>query len=157
MAADILQERAQKYGRNVTIAAGTILVLAWVPGIDIDKFKPLGFDISESPSAELSFWCILFGVLAFYFVRFSISLRIDYLDHKTHMTAHFSARRNMRSQRRTAIEHSDADDLADAKAKLSTTRWNHNEICQFYILDAGLPVGLFVLAAVATVMQISAL
>ena len=36
------------------VAAGVILVLAYVPGIEIQKFSPLGFDFSEG--GELSVW-----------------------------------------------------------------------------------------------------
>jgi len=50
-------------------AAGAIMVLAWVPGIDIEAFNPLGFKIKD---AELPVWGLLFGVLLYYTVRFTV-------------------------------------------------------------------------------------
>ena len=56
--------------------AGVIVVLAWVPYIEIRSFKPLGFDIKEG--GELSVWGILAGVLVYYAIRFSADCYIDY-------------------------------------------------------------------------------
>ena len=68
----ILNDRAQKYGRNVTIAARVILVLAWAPGIDIDSFKPLGFEFKPGSKGKLSTWCLLLGVLVYYYSGFAL-------------------------------------------------------------------------------------
>ncbi len=76
---EILQEQTHKYGRNLTAAAGVILVLAWVPGIEVSEFEPFGFVIGDVPGGELSIWCLLTGIFVYYFIRFSVSLRIDYL------------------------------------------------------------------------------
>ncbi len=50
-------------------AASVILVLAYVPYIDVKSFSPLGFDFREG--GELSVWAILAGVLVYYGIRFS--------------------------------------------------------------------------------------
>ena len=56
-------------------AAGVILVLAWVPYIEIKSFKPLGFDFSKG--GELSVWGLLAVVLVYYAIRFGVEC-VDY-------------------------------------------------------------------------------
>ena len=58
------------------VAASVILVLAWVPYIEITSFEPLGFDINEG--GELSVWGILAVVLVYYAIRFGFDCRVDY-------------------------------------------------------------------------------
>ena len=70
-------ERTLKYGRNVLAVGCVILVLAWVPHIEIDKFLPLGFDIASG--GELSVWGLLGTVLVYYGFRFFVDCRIDVL------------------------------------------------------------------------------
>ncbi len=57
-------------------AASVIVVLAWVPHIEIKKFEPLGFDFSEG--GELSVWGLLVAVLVYYAIRFSADCWTDY-------------------------------------------------------------------------------
>ena len=57
-------------------AASVILVLAWVPYIEITSFEPLGFDIKEG--GQLSVWGILAIVLIYYSVRFGVECWTDY-------------------------------------------------------------------------------
>ena len=57
-------------------AAGVILVLAYVPGIEIKKFSPLGFDFSEG--GELSVWGLLAAVLVYYAIRFVADCWTEY-------------------------------------------------------------------------------
>ena len=71
-----LSGQALKYGRNVMAVAGAILVLAWVPDIDIDRFKPLGFDFKKG--GEIALWGLLGAALAYYSGRFLIDVYIDY-------------------------------------------------------------------------------
>ena len=56
--------------------AGVIMVLAWVPYIEITSFKPLGFDIKQG--GELSVWGILAVVLVYYACRFGVDCWTDY-------------------------------------------------------------------------------
>ena len=76
MAVEILEDQTRKYGRNLTAAAVVILVFYWVPGIEISEFELFGFVIGEAAGSELSIWYLLTGILVYYFVRFSVSLRI---------------------------------------------------------------------------------
>ncbi len=71
-----LSDRTLAHGRNVMAAASVILVLAWVPYIEIKSFSPLGFDFSEG--GELSVWGILAVVLVYYAIRFSADCWTDY-------------------------------------------------------------------------------
>lgn len=70
-----LSDRTLKYGRNVMATSGVIVVLAWVPGIEIDRFKPFGFDFSDG--GALAFWCVLFVVMFYYFISFVIGAAIN--------------------------------------------------------------------------------
>ncbi len=60
-----------KYSRNVTILSSTIIVLAWVPGISIQNFKPFGF---EACRAEPWIWIMLLIVLCFYTAHLTAGL-----------------------------------------------------------------------------------
>lgn len=71
-----LSDRSLTHGRNVMAAASVILVLAYLPAIEIGKFKPLGFDFSEG--GELSVWGILAVVLFYYAIRFGNDCWTDY-------------------------------------------------------------------------------
>ncbi len=71
-----LSDRTLAHGRNVMAAAGVILVLAWVPDIEIKSFSPLGFDFKEG--GVLSVWGLLAGVLVYYAIRFGVECRVDY-------------------------------------------------------------------------------
>ncbi len=71
-----LSDRTLVHGRNVMATASVILVLAWVPYIEIKKFEPLGFKITEG--GELSVWGILVAVLIYYAIRFGYECWADY-------------------------------------------------------------------------------
>jgi hypothetical protein len=64
-----LSDRTLKYGRNVMVTAGTMIVLAWVPEINIEKFEPFGLIIS--PGSAFSIWGVLSAVLIYYFANFT--------------------------------------------------------------------------------------
>lgn len=55
--------------------AGVMMVLAWVPGIDVDKFEPLGFVFDGK--GQLSAWGLFAAVLAYYAVRFAVDCWTD--------------------------------------------------------------------------------
>ena len=57
-------------------AASVILVLAYVPDIEIKSFSPLGFDFNEG--GELSVWGILASILVYYAIRFYADCCTDY-------------------------------------------------------------------------------
>ena len=157
MAVEILQERTHKYGRNVTAAAGVILVLTWVPGIKISEFEPLGFDIGPGSGGELSIWCLLTGILVYYFCRFSVSLRIDYLANSHQIRSHYSHLQNYKNQLQQGIEHKNPEQVENAKVNISGIRSDGGQVWQFYILEVGMPFVLFVFAAYAEYVQISSL
>ena len=71
-----LSDRTLAHGRNVMAVAGVIVVLAWVPYIEITSFEPLGFDIKKG--GELSVWGILAAVLVYYAIRFGVECLVDY-------------------------------------------------------------------------------
>jgi hypothetical protein len=71
-----LDERALKYGRNVLIVGCITLTLAFVPYIEVSKFKPFGFDLSQS--GEVSVWGLLAIVLIYYSAHFWIACRMEY-------------------------------------------------------------------------------
>ena len=63
-------DRTLKYGRNVMATAGAMIVLAWMPEINIEKFEPFGLVIS--PGAAFSIWGVLCTVLIYYFANFTL-------------------------------------------------------------------------------------
>lgn len=71
-----LLDRSLKYGRNVLAVSSTILVLAWVPNIDICDFSPLGFKVTGE--GALSLWGILTAVLGYYLIHFVVGCMIDF-------------------------------------------------------------------------------
>jgi hypothetical protein len=74
----ILRERAQKYGRNLMFTNGTILALAWLPGINVGQFKILGFDFDAASGSELSFWWIMLTVFVYFAIRYYAEGDVDY-------------------------------------------------------------------------------
>jgi len=71
-----LSDRPLKYGRNVMALSSVILVLAYVPYIEVSKFKPLGFDLSVG--GEISIWGILGIILLYYAFQFGVAAWLDY-------------------------------------------------------------------------------
>tara|TARA_B100000315_G_scaffold236682_1_gene252731 strand:- start:3169 stop:3510 length:342 start_codon:yes stop_codon:yes gene_type:complete len=72
------------------IAAGVIIVLACVPGVEIEKFQPLGFEFNTD--SKLSAWGLLLAVLSYNAARFGADCWIDYniwsRDHLTQNPSH---------------------------------------------------------------------
>ena len=154
MAVEILQERTHKYGRNVTAAAVVILVLAWVPGIEVSEFEPFGFVVREAPSAELSIWCLLTGILVYYFVRFLVSLRIDYLERSKFIRGYFDRLRGYNNELDRWLGRNDHERIDQVKGRISEIRSDGVQVWQFYVLEAGMPVAIFLLAAIAASFEI---
>ncbi len=71
-----LSDRPLKYGRNVMWLSSVILVLAYVPYVEVNKFEPLGFDLSEG--GEISVWGILGAVLIYYALQFYVAGVLDF-------------------------------------------------------------------------------
>ncbi|MCH9018987.1 MAG: hypothetical protein IIA73_01285 [Proteobacteria bacterium] len=157
MAFEILQERTHKYGRNVTAAASVILVLAWVPGIEISEFEPFGFVIGDAPGGELSIWCLLTGILVYYFIRFSVSLRIDYLANSRFIRGYFKDLQTYKNDLQRGIERKDPSRIKNAKKNISGKTSDRVQVWQFYIFEAGMPVALFAFAAFAAYVEIGTL
>ncbi len=104
MAEPILKDRAQKYGRNVLFAAGVILVLDYVPGISIDKFKPLGFKFDPTSDSEFYLWCLLAFGLGYYFVRFLVDASADYLKRGPDEKDYFRDRKRLKKQIENVVQ-----------------------------------------------------
>ena len=71
-----LSDRPLKYGRNVMWLSSVILVLAYVPYVELNKFQPLGFDLSEG--GEIAIWGILGAVLIYYALQFYVAGGLDF-------------------------------------------------------------------------------
>jgi hypothetical protein len=52
-----------------------MVVLAWVPEVDIEKFKPFGLEVSAG--SALSIWALLSCVLIYYFANFMFTSWIE--------------------------------------------------------------------------------
>ena len=129
----LLSDRTLAHGRNVMAAAGVILVLAWVPNIEIRNFEPLGFKIKED--GELSIWGLLAGVLVYYAVRFGYECFVDYIGWMETQQAEFHANPPDNPDRRHAV-------------RLRGKFWG---------VDVLLPALMFLAALVATVQQFAPL
>ncbi len=132
-----LADRTLAHGRNVMAVAGVIVVLAWVPYIEITSFKPLGFDIKEG--GELSVWGVLAAVLFYYAIRFCADCWTDYNGWRDSYRGHFSAPPRERSQ----------DEMFNSHAR----RLNR----KFWVLDVAPPALMFLVALVAAYLQIARL
>ncbi len=114
--------------------AGVILVLAWVPYIEITSFKPLGFDIKEG--GQLSVWGILASILGYYAIRFGYECWADYTgwidSYREWLTVATSENRPHASHVRRLRR-------------------------KFWILDVAPPALMFLLALLATYQQVAPL
>ena len=128
-----LSDRTHAHGRNVMAVAGVIVVLAWVPYIEITSFEPLGFDIKEG--GELSVWGILASILVYYAIRFGAECRTDYSGWKDEFRGDLSGRVKAGS---------------DYAYRRHARRLNR----KFWVLDVAPPALMFLLALVAAVQQI---
>ncbi len=117
--------------------ASVIVVLAWVPYIEITSFKPLGFDIKED--GELSVWGILASILVYYAIRFCADCWTDYNGWRDTYLGHFRTPPGPHSQDELLISHA--------------RRLNR----KFWVWDVALPVLMFLTALVATVQQVAPL
>ena len=131
-----LSDRTHAHGRNVMAVAGVIVVLAWVPYIEITSFKPLGFDIQEG--GELSVWGILAGVLVYYAIRFGVECRVDYTGWID------TYRKSLTGAGSTTREHANNRHVRRLNKK-------------FWGLDVAPPAVMFLFALVAAYQQIAPL
>ena len=115
-------------------AAGVILVLAYVPYIEIKSFSPLGFDFREG--GELSVWGILAVLLVYYAFRFSCDCWVDYTGW---MDTH-------RAYLAMARKEPPGDYVY--KSHVQRLFW------KFWLLDVAPPALMFLAALVAAVQQV---
>ncbi len=129
-----LSDRSLVHGRNVMAVAGVIVVLAWVPYIEIKSFSPLGFDFSEG--GELSVWGILAVVLVYYAIRFGYECWADYTGWRDSYREWLTV---TTSQNRPHASH-----VRRLRMK-------------FWVLDVAPPALMFLLALLATYQQVAPL
>ena len=153
----ILKDRAQKFGRNAMVPASVILVLAWVPGIDIEKFKPFGFEFTAESGSLLSVWCLLAGILVYYFVRFSVDVTVDFLAYNPRRKTLDAKWQRARQGIRDAKNTQGAIEPTDQMLTISELRPERIHMRQFYVLEVGLPVVLFLTAAKTLFLRIGPL
>ncbi len=115
-------------------AAGVILVLAYVPDIEIKSFSPLGFDFSEG--GELSVWGLLAAVLIYYAIRFGYECCADYT--------------GWRDTYRGAL----ADPPEVLRSAYEFARHAKRLRMRFWLLDVAPPALMFLFALVAAVQQV---
>ncbi len=145
MAFQILNDPAQKYGRNVTIAAGVILVLALAPGIDIVRFKPLGFEFKPGSKGKLSTWYLLLGVLVYYYFRFCVDARIDYLGSFHQRRIHWSNRKSAKKNLRNSRSQGDGNSVVNQMNKYADVNPWIIEVRNFGYLILALRLPIFCL------------
>lgn len=119
-----LSDRALKYGRNTMAIAGTIIVLAWVPEIEVEKFEPFGFEISAGEA--LPIWGVLCAVLIYYFISFMFAAWVDIPfwrhEERTNLTALRSALAEKRQALGTNAETQNKAALRNTRA-LRFSQW----------------------------------
>lgn len=69
-------ERTLKFGRNLMVAAVTIVVFAFVPVVDLAKSRPFNFEIGEG--GEIWIWILLAVLLVYYGARFFALAVLDF-------------------------------------------------------------------------------
>ncbi len=132
-----LSDRTLAHGRNVMAAASVVLVLAWIPYIDIKSFSPLGFDIKKG--GELSVWGILAGVLIYYAIRFGYECWADY------------------SGWIDTYRHNIDDDSGEDRRGNADGRQTKRLLNKFWRLDVAPPTLMFLAALFATYQQVDPL
>lgn len=146
-----LSDRALKYGRNVVAVSGVIIVLAWMPEIDIDRFKPFGFEFTEE--GERSVWIVLLVVLGYYFVMWVIAARIDYVTWRQETEGE---RADLRIATKPASASLDEDEIARRPSRTATLRvlrpFRYATWRMWF--DIGFPCVMFVFALVAAARSI---
>ncbi len=118
-------------------AASVILVLAYVPDIEIKSFSPLGFNFNEG--GELSVWGILAAILVYYAIRFGFDCWVDY----TGWIDEFQ------KSLRVPSDKPRADYIFSRHAR----RLNR----KFWFMDVAPPALMFLLALLATIQQVAPL
>jgi len=148
----ILKDRTQKFGRIAMATSAVILVLAWVPGINIEQFKPLGFDFSAARGSMFSVWCLLAGILVYYFVRFCVDLWVDFLEwnlSRKRMDAKWQrAQQGIRDAKNLQGAVEPTDQML-TNTQLRTTSIHRQQVI---VLEVGLP-GILFAAAVMTLWE----
>lgn len=175
-------DRALKYGRNVMASSVVVIVLAWVPAVDLVGSKPLNFDIK--PGNEIWIWGMLLALLLYYGIRFFGLAAVDFMTwraaHGGSWHSHKSAVANNEKQLVEAQEELQissgpaASGLAPeqrarrkerAEGKVrgvmgnlsqSQEKWRDYRARRFYFwaTDLAPPLVLFLLALVASLMEI---
>ena len=118
-------------------AASVILVLAYLPDIEIKSFSPLGFDFNEG--GELSVWGLLAGVLIYYAIRFGYECWADYT--------------GWRDKYREVL----ADPPEVLRSEQHFARHAKRLRMRFWLLDVAPPALMFLFALVAAYQQVRAL
>ena len=128
-------DRALKYGRNVAVVSAVMVVLAWVPDIEIERFQVFGFDFKEG--GQLSVWGILCVVLLYYFVNFIFTSAVD--------EALWQHKEDTKELRMLADGQGRIDIQQRAERFGKYRRW----------FDLYFPIAMFMLAAIAAVWKIA--
>ena len=123
--------------------AGVIVVLAWVPYIELTSFKPLGFDIKKG--GELSVWGILAVVLVYYAFRSAWEYYVDYRS----WIDTYGARGTIMDQE---ADPRDFEPIRDAR-RVKSRRLKF----KFWVLDVAPPALMFLVALVAAFQQVAPL
>lgn len=179
-------ERTLKYGRNMMAAAVPIIVFALVPVVDLAKSRPLNFEITAGGEiwiwvillALLAYYGFrIFGLAipdiftwrrehGSYILKQSAGLKTQIEDEKAQRDTVAKERWDYRNSAnpdekwrdRIASMERNADTTQIAieltRSKVSDYYWRRT---YFWLADAGLPVALFAVAAIAATREIIAL
>ncbi len=153
MPAQVIKDRTQKFGRNVMAVGSVMLVLAWVPGIKIEQFKPFGFDFTAARGSMLSVWCLLMGILVYYFIRFCVDVRIDYLNSDPARKEYFATWRDLKRKARKAEKIKGAMRDESREVKTAEMRPKIIDARKFLFLEVKLPIIVSLAAAMTALDQ----
>jgi len=130
-----LSDRTLAHGRNVMAIASVLITLAWVPGINVEDFKPFSFTFDADNWKAA--WGVLAGVLSYYLIRFGMDCRTDWIPWK-----------HDRDGRLTVIRagNSDKGSLQQQDIDAQMQRVYR----RFVWWDVGLPVVLAILGLIAS-------
>jgi hypothetical protein len=115
-----------------------MVVLAWVPGVDIKKFEPFGFEISAD--SALSIWALLSCVLIYYFANFMFTSLIE---RRSWNLEHVVEFKKFRGRHNPEVHR---NDQLDPK-----TSWDIQSFEWRLWADMGPPIILFIAALVAAI------
>lgn len=142
-----LSDRALKYGRNVMATSGVIVVLAWVPEIDVERFQPFGFDVSVG--GALSIWGVLCAVLVYYFASFIFDSCIDIPAWRREREVDLTQLQRAFAAKRDAVSGDHASVIHNQRG-LRYSRWR-------MWFDIGAPTAMFIAAMTAAIARIAEL